>query len=350
MADDFERLADALDRLANGFTRSESGVELKILRKMVSPEEAAVACVMTSTPEAVPVIAERAGVPVREAGQILKELARREFVWVSSTPGSRGFRLAPFVVGSYEARMLRAPDPEFAQLVEEFFSGPGRELLMTQPSVHRTLPARAAVKSEWVLPYDEVRAVLLNAKSFIVGDCVCRVQQDQLESRRCDFPVKACLWFSNSEAGGKEGTISQQEALAFLDEIEKVGLVHTVSNVQEGHGYVCNCCGCCCGLLRGINEWGIGDSVAQANYYAEIDQELCTACAVCVGRCQVNAISQTDGAYAVDRALCIGCGLCVTGCADGAATLRPKPPEEIVAPPPTFAAWEELRLHNRGLA
>jgi electron transport complex protein RnfB len=350
MEDSYERLAAALDRLANGFPRTESGVELKILRKMVSAEEAAVACVMTATPEPVGRIAERAGLPARETGQILKELARREFVRVSSTPGARGFRLAPFIVGSYEASLLRSRDAEFAQLMEEYFRGAGRALLMAQPALHRTVPARAAVKSEWVLPYDDVRAILQEARSFSVGDCVCRVQQELLDSRRCDFPVKTCLWFSGSEAEAREGAISQEDALAFLDEIEKVGLVHTVSNVQEGHGYVCNCCGCCCGLLRGITEWGIDDSVAQASYYAEIDPDLCTACAVCFGRCQVNAISDSDGDYVVDRERCLGCGLCVTGCADGAVALRPRPPEEVVAPPPNFAAWEQQRLQDRGLA
>ena len=69
----------------------------------------------------------------------------------------------------------------------------------------------------------------------------------------------------------KRAAISHEEALAVLDEAERVGLVHTVSNVASGIGYVCNCCGCCCGLLRGINEWGIEHSVAQANYFAEID-------------------------------------------------------------------------------
>jgi electron transport complex protein RnfB len=350
MDDAYERLAAALDRLANGFPRTESGVERKILRKMVSPQEATLAAVMTATPEPVTTIAERAGLAVHEAGQILKELARREFVWVSSTPGARGFRLAPFIVGSYEAGMLRNPDPEFAQLMEEYFATAGGALLMApQPALHRTVPARAAVKSEWVLPYDDVRAILQEARSFVIGDCVCRVQQEQLDTRRCDFPVKACLWFSKSEAADREGAISRGEALGFLDEIEKIGLVHTVSNVAEGHGYVCNCCGCCCGLLRGINEWGIDHSVAQANYYAEIDQESCTGCAVCLGRCQVSAISEGDGVYLVDRDRCIGCGLCVTGCADGAVALHPKPPEQVVAPPPNFAAWEQQRLHNRGL-
>jgi electron transport complex protein RnfB len=37
MDDAYEQLAAAMDRLANGFPRTESGVELKILRKMFSP-------------------------------------------------------------------------------------------------------------------------------------------------------------------------------------------------------------------------------------------------------------------------------------------------------------------------
>ena len=36
----YSRLADALDRLPNGFPRTESNVELRILRKIYSPEEA----------------------------------------------------------------------------------------------------------------------------------------------------------------------------------------------------------------------------------------------------------------------------------------------------------------------
>ncbi len=103
-----------------------------------------------------------------------------------------------------------------------------------------------------------------------------------------------------------------------LDEAERVGLVHTVSNVASGIGYVCNCCGCCCGLLRGINEWGIEHSVAQANYFAEIDPLTCTACGTCEERCQVDAIAVSDdGVRVVRRESCIGCGLCVTGCPDG---------------------------------
>ena len=135
-----------------------------------------------------------------------------------------------------------------------------------------------------------------------------------------------------------------------LDETERIGLVHTVSNVARGIGYICNCCGCCCGLLRGINEWGIAHSVAQANYFAEIDPGTCSGCGVCEERCQVDAVAVgTDGIAVVSREACVGCGLCVTGCPEEAARLHRKPDDEIVPPPATFDAWERLRLRARGV-
>jgi Pyruvate/2-oxoacid:ferredoxin oxidoreductase delta subunit len=158
-----------------------------------------------------------------------------------------------------------------------------------------------------------------------------------------------CLSFSENARASQPGDISQAEALAILEQSEEVGLVHTVSNVMEGVGYVCNCCGCCCGILRGITDWGVENSVAYANYYAVIDPEFCANCGNCIERCQVGAISEGDGVSVVDRARCVGCGLCVTGCPNEVARLERKAEAELVHPPRDFAAWERERLHNRGL-
>ncbi len=59
--DVFGQLADALDRLPNGFPRTDSGIEVRILTKIFSPEEAALAGQLTVTPEPVSVIAQRRG-------------------------------------------------------------------------------------------------------------------------------------------------------------------------------------------------------------------------------------------------------------------------------------------------
>lgn len=347
--DIFESLAEGLDRLPNGFPRTPSGVEIQILKKIFSPEEAALAAQLGGTLEPVDEIATRLGQPVEEISKQLFKLVRRGMIIFDKQDGKPRFRLAPFVVGIYEAQ-LELMDHELAHLVEAYLANGGAEGIMKpQPALHRVIPAQKAVKSEWVLPYDDVRAILLSAKTFHIRDCICRLQQDQLNSRKCDFPLNMCVSFSDFERSPAPGDISQEEALAILGRSEEIGLVHTVSNVMKGVGYVCNCCGCCCGILRGITEWGIENSVAYANYYAVIDAEICAGCGDCIKRCHVHAISEGDGVSLVDRARCIGCGLCVTGCTNDVARLERKPETEIIHPPADFDTWEHERLYNRHL-
>lgn len=120
-----------------------------------------------------------------------------------------------------------------------------------------------------------------------------------------------------------------------------------MSNVIEGVFYVCNCCGCCCGILTGITKYGIEQSVARANYYAVIESDECTNCGICIERCQVDAISDDGGKVTVDLARCIGCGLCVTGCSVNAVRLEKRDDAEMVHPPEDFDAWEHARQKNR---
>jgi ferredoxin len=344
----FEQLATALDRLPNGFPRTSSRIELRILKKLFSYEEALIARQLGKSPEPVQAIAQRLGLPVAKAEETLLKMAKRGLLKSEKVEGQYRFRLAPFIIGIYEAQ-LENMDHELAHLVEDYLSNGGAVGIMKpQPALHRVVPAQRAMKSERILPYDDVKAVLMNSKSFGLRDCICRVQQEHI-GRKCDFPLRTCLFFSSAETPPHRYTISKEEALSFLDKAEEIGLVHTVSNVMKGIGYVCNCCGCCCGILRGITDWGIENSVACANYYSTIDPELCSGCGTCRNRCQVHAISEKNGVSVVAREKCIGCGLCVTGCPNGAARLTKKPAGEIVDPPADFHTWEHERLHNRGL-
>lgn len=350
ITDAYERLAAALDRLPNGYPRTPSGVELRILAKIMSPEEAALAATLVREYESVETIAARAGRPKGEATKLLMALVRRGAVWLERGADGTRFRLAPFVVGLYEAQLHKL-DHELAHMAEEYFANGGAKGIMgAEPALHRVLPAHGTVESEAILPYDDVRTILLGAKSFRVQGCICREEQ-KLMGRPCAFPNKVCLSFSSQEAPIGPDSLAQEAALALLDEVERVGLVHTVSNVAEGVGYICNCCGCCCGILRGITEWGLPHSVAHANYYAVIDPEACQACGTCVERCQVKAISERDdGVAVVNREACIGCGLCVTGCPNDVARLELLPETEAIHPPADFAAWEEERLRRRRFA
>jgi len=356
----YERLAGALDQLAGGYPRTASNVELDLLRAIFTPNEAELASVLTGRPVSAEAIAKRVDSDVGEVRETLDGLLDRGIIWSRSDGGSLDvashtdgtYRLAPFMVGVMEAHLAATRDPAFARLVDDYLAAGGAAGIMApQPALHRVIPARAATDIEWVLPYDDVRTILANAKSMRVEECYCRVSQDVLGERRCDFPLETCLAFSFVESDDQEGQITRERALAILDQAEQLGLVHTVSNVASGVGYVCNCCGCCCELLRGVNDWGIEQSVAQANYYAEIDPSLCTACGTCQKRCQVAAIvGAGDAKRVVDREHCIGCGVCVTGCEVEAVHLRRKAEEEVVTPPASFEAWELQRQRARGIS
>jgi NAD-dependent dihydropyrimidine dehydrogenase PreA subunit len=345
----YERLADALDALPNGFPRTSSGVELRLLAKILSPEEALLASHLTGTRESPDAIARRAGRHTHEVERDLIALAKRGILWPGKVDGGAGFRLAPFIVGIYEAQ-LGTMDEEMARLYERYLDEGGAEGIMKPlPALHRVLPGINAVEPDQILPYDDVKALIEKGKTFRLRGCICRVQQDLVGDRKCDFPLENCLIIYGSERPPSPDDISREQALAILDETERIGLVHTTANVMNEIDYVCNCCGCCCAILRGFNEWGIDEAIARANYLAEADPETCTACEICVERCQVAAIRMEDGAARVNPERCIGCGLCVTGCPSDAIELRRKPEADMVEPPVDYGTWERERLRNRGL-
>ena len=347
-ADAYEQLARVLDLLPGGFPRTRSGVELQLLKKIFSPEEGLVASNMTGTSETVDEIAKRANLPRGEIEERLKAMLSRGIIWGSKKDGILRFRLAPFIVGFYEEQW-DVMDHELAHLCEQYWLEGGAEGIMRpEPALHRVVPAQRAVKTEFILPYDDVKQLILQAKSFELRDCICRKQQDLVGTRKCDFPLKVCLNFSVRERPVGPHSITQEEALKVLDQVEEIGLVHQVSNVATGVFYVCNCCGCCCGLLRGITQFGIEHSVAKANYYAVVDLEQCNGCGICEERCQVNACSVDDVAT-IDLTKCLGCGLCVTGCPIEAVELKLRPDAEIIHPPENYKAWKQQRLRNRGL-
>ena len=349
----YESLAEALDRLPNGFPSTDGRVEIEILKMMFTPEEACIAATLSEEYEPAGVIAERLGQDVKDAKARLKSMSHDGRVLSKIDNRQRLFRLNPFIVGSYEAVMARLKDEDahgFAHLIEDYWAASGglAGIMTPRPAIHRVLPSQGALKSEWILPYDDVVALLSDARSFVLSDCVCRKQQDLIGDRKCSFPRRACLSFSHFKRPAHPDRVTRGEALAFLKEAEEIGLVHTVSNVAKGIYYVCNCCGCCCGILRSISDFGLVESVAHANYACSVTGGECTGCGICVARCQVRAISIVDSVAVVDKDRCIGCGLCVTTCATGAAHLELKPPSEIIDPPADPGEWARMRRASRG--
>ena len=78
--DVYRKLAQRLDAIPNGFPATESGVELRFLAKIFTPEEAALASVMRLTREPAADIAARADVDANAAYGMLKGMVRKGLI------------------------------------------------------------------------------------------------------------------------------------------------------------------------------------------------------------------------------------------------------------------------------
>jgi Fe-S-cluster-containing hydrogenase component 2 len=355
MNDDvYHKLAGVLDTLPNGFPATESGIEIKLLRKVFNPEQADLFCDLRLTFETAAEIAARTGRPLNGLEERLIGMARAGQLFMLKLGNARYYKMLPWVFGIYEFQ-LGHMDRAFAELVEAYWPAYGRQFFTNQPQLMQTLAVEETIPShQEALPYEKVSSILENGRSFIVNECICKKERGLLD-KPCDRPMHVCLAvapvpgvFDKSPLGR---IISKEDAYEILNRAEEAGLVHLTGNVQVGQFYICNCCKCCCGVLRSINEFGIPASmVVNSHYYAAIDAESCMGCGVCADeRCQVGAIEAFDDIYRVIQDRCIGCGLCVGRCPAGAIRLVHKDQHLRTPPPFTEDDWFDERGKRRGV-
>jgi ferredoxin len=350
----YRKLARRLDALPNGFPATESGVELTLLAALFTPEEAALAAEMRLTREPAGTIGARVGVPRKRAYAHLKDMARKGLIRVQKGEGKLLFGLMPFVVGFYEEQLPRL-DEELARLIEAYLQeSKGGGVTQAAPALHRVIPVETSIPFELeIFPYERASELLERAKAWGVRDCICRVQQ-RLIGKGCEAPVENCIVFAPVEGAFDHSdvnrAISKADALRILEEAAAAGLVHSTGNYREPHYYICNCCTCCCGILRGVAEFGIPTALAKSDFRAAVDADTCVGCGDCVDECQFGALSLLEGTCIVDGARCVGCGVCAAACATGALTLERRPEGEVGPPPRDIKAWSVERAAERGVS
>jgi Pyruvate/2-oxoacid:ferredoxin oxidoreductase delta subunit len=215
------------------------------------------------------------------------------------------------------------------------------------------IPVEQSVDGEVdVLPYEAVSKLLDAAQSFGIRECICRKQKGMI-GEPCEYPRFNCVSFAPVEGAFAHSEyirpVDREEAESVLREAEDAGLVHTVYNQQQGIYYICNCCPCCCGIMRGIVEFGREHALARSDFIAVVDEAECIACEACIERCHFGALSVVDGTCAVDPLHCMGCGLCVSECPTEALKLVRREAGEQPEPPETHREWQEERASARGV-
>ena len=333
----YEALAAHLNRLPAGFPRTPDGVEMRILRRLFDPEEAGLAQLLTVKPESVEAIAARASLDADDLGPKLESMAKKGLIFRYRKGDKVRYMAAQFVVGIWEYH-VNDLDPDLIRDMNEYLPYFFDQSIKVKTPQLRTIPISRAVPVEQkIMAYERAREIVLEQEEIAVAPCICRKER-QIVGEGCNRPLESCLVFGPGAQyyteNGLARPIDHDEALRILDEAEKKGLVLQPSNAQKAVN-ICTCCGCCCQILKNLKRLPDPANHVASNYFAVVDQDLCTGCGVCLERCQMDAIEIEETARIV-AARCIGCGLCVPTCPEEAVTLVAKPEGERQTPPAQF--------------
>jgi ferredoxin len=348
----FIELAEILDKIPNGYSFTEDGTHLKLLKKIFTPVEANIACKLTLSGKSVNDLVSDIDLLASELTNILEIMHKKGQIraW-TRRDGLRKYALMPFVVGIYEEQLTRM-DKELAQLTEDHLEkGDKNGLLDTKPAIFKVLPINKEIQTELeIFPYENAESLIENAKSWGIRECICKIQQEHL-GNICSYPKTVCISFAQRENAFNQNDLSKpitkDEALKYLWEAEEAGLVHCSMNVKEQQNYICNCCNCCCGVLRGLTKYNRPHAFVNSNYVIHVNDEDCIGCETCIDRCQFDALSIHDEISTVNTDKCIGCGVCAVTCTEDALHLISREENERTEPPENVREWMTQKAMNR---
>ncbi|MFW9867958.1 MAG: ATP-binding protein [Candidatus Thorarchaeota archaeon] len=292
---------------------------------------------------------ERSGMPKDDIKQLLRRPLRNGTI---SKKGTK-YCLEPIIPGIFEKYFQRSRDTEenlkkAAQLYRDIM----KQVLPQQASntdfklFRPLLPVETDEKlieinkdydiESQALPYETVMNLINKYDKFAVITCQCRLI-GELSGEPCEVAPAEMGCFVAGPAGemmvnaGIRGArlLNKEEAIEFLKETEKHGLVHNAINDKgnESSIFFCNCCSCHCGALYPAKLFHeLGSFQSKSNYTPKFDNELCTKCEACMRKCPREAIyhqfqneyTSTKETMVLKEEECIGCGICAANCPDDA--------------------------------
>jgi ferredoxin len=343
---------------------------MKILRLLWSPEEAEIARCLPTTPKPIDVLSRKLRLPEDELSNRLTEMAQRGVVMDLEVDGERYFALPPVIVGFFEFTFMRAredmPMAELAHLFDEYMNSDDRfprALFQGRTQIGRSLIYEEALPQGdhlEVVDWERASHILQSASAVSVGLCQCRHKASHL-GKVCERPMQACLTFNYSAESmarcGHARPVTTSEGMKILEECKEAGLAQTGDNVRHTVSYICNCCGCCCGMIAAIKKFDIRNAIVTSNWIREIDLSKCRGCGKCAKVCPVEAIEIAEEGegnqkrrWAVcDDSLCLGCGVCYPTCKFGGIVMKPRA-KRVFTPETIFDRIVSMAIERGKLA
>lgn len=321
-----------LDKQAVGFPATKSGVEIRILKHLFTPEQASIALHLNYIPQSALDIfngVKGSGMTLKKVEGLLEEMLSNGAIGSTERKGAEYYFTIPLLIGIAELHGHRGTPQFWADFGEYMDSGFGKAFASTKVSQMRTIPVEKSIPVEhYVTSYDHIREIINNTDGpIVINTCMCR-EGAKGRGQPCKKTTRAetCMgfgdWARRAVKAGNAKVISKDKALEIMRQNEEDGLVLQPTNYQK-IDFVCACCGCCCGVLNIQKNLPKPALNWAHNYYAAVETESCTGCGTCIEKCQINAvkIDEQNGYASINLDRCIGCGNCVAACPSEALRL-----------------------------
>ena len=325
-----------------------------LLQSLFTEDEARLALNLSPFgPEAPENLAERLGDDPVKVADMLNEMADKGLIYCSHRGDDKWYKTIQLVPGIFELQFMKGEytprAKELAKLFDAYFHAgraEAKEKVKTDeapkgPGVHfaRVIPIDESLAPDiQVFPYEDAKKYIDVAETITVSVCYCR-HEKRLLDEGCDYPDDVCLQFGSFAGFVKERgfgrEISKEEAHEIMKRSSDAGLIATSSNTRDKIDFICNCCTCCCGILRSVTEMGMPAESLSSNYQAVVDEDTCTGCEECLERCQMEAIDMVDTTAQINLSRCVGCGVCIPTCDTESIVLVQR--TELKQPPKNFA-------------
>ena len=333
----YDKLADKLSSIGGSMPALKCKEFFDLVEELFTPEEAELVTKMPPNIVSADVLARDIGSDPKAVENLLETMSNKGLIISRDHGEVRFYSLLVLVPGIFEFQFMKGEVNDrarkLARLFEDYFNVANQHMA-TAPTGFTVFPFARVIPVEEEIPagveihpYDKVSDYISGADHIAVSICYCR-HHGELLGNPCDKPKDVCMSFGpNAKSLHERGfarLVSKEEALEMLDRCEEAGLVHCSSNMGKYIDFICNCCGCHCGILRSIKNAAIPSMGAVSSFIITVDEEECIGCAACVDVCQMDALTMEGDTVVRSHERCIGCGICRSVCPTDALKLEPR--------------------------